>query len=92
VITEGVLLSQYAWVLRDKLRHADWGLTLWRPLVAALVMAAIVFALRDEVFLPLNLLIGAVTYLAGVVLLGAVGRPELDLLSGMRRRAEQTPG
>lgn len=99
VITEGVLLSQYAWVLRDKLRHADWGLTLWRPLAAALVMGAVVFALRavvfalrDELFLPLNLLLGAVTYLAGVVLLGAVGRAELDLLSGMRRRAGQTSG
>jgi O-antigen/teichoic acid export membrane protein len=85
VFTEAVLLSQYAWVLRDKLRVMDWNLALLRPAIAAVIMGAIVFWLRD-LYMPLNILLGASVYLALLFVLGVVGRPEFDLLQNLRRQ------
>ncbi|HQY94885.1 flippase [Caldilinea sp.] len=85
VFTEAVLLSQYAWVLRDKLRVMDWNLTLLRPALAALLMGGIVYWLRD-LYLPLDIMVGAVVYLALLFALGVVGRPEFDLLQNLRRQ------
>jgi O-antigen/teichoic acid export membrane protein len=91
VVTEAILLSQYAWVLREKLRRVNWSLTLWRPLLALLVMAGVVFVLRD-VFLPATILVGAVVYLLSLLLLGVVGRAEFNLLSGFRHQAGHSQG
>jgi O-antigen/teichoic acid export membrane protein len=91
VVTEAILLSQYAWLLRDKLRHVDWGLTLWRPLLALLVMAGVVFALRDF-FLPVTILAGAAVYLLLLLLLGVIGKAEFSLLTGFRHQAGHSQG
>jgi len=85
VVTEGVLLTQYAWVLRDKLSHVNWNLALLRPLAAAAVMGVVVFLLR-EFFLPLNILIGALVYGGLLLMLGVIGKPEFELVQGMRRQ------
>lgn len=85
VFTEAVLLSQYAWVLRDKLRHVDWNLALLRPLIAAIVMGIVVFVMR-AVYLPLDVLIGAVVYIGLLFVLGVIGKPEFELVQGMRRQ------
>lgn len=89
VLTEAVLLAQYGWVLRAKLRHFDWNLVLLRPLVALAVMAIVVAALRHA-FLPISIGIGALSYVALLLLLGVIGRPEFDLVSGLRRRVGET--
>ena len=86
VFTEAVLLSQYLWVLRDRLRLVNWNLTLARPVLAAAVMGGVVFLLRNELYLPINIALGAVTYMALLVALGVVGRPEFDLLQNIRRQ------
>jgi O-antigen/teichoic acid export membrane protein len=85
VLTEAVLLSQYAWVLRDRLRPLNWNLVLLRPLVAAAIMGVVVYLLRD-LFLPLNVLIGVLLYGVLLLALGGIGRSELDLMQGIRRQ------
>lgn len=89
VLTEAVLLVQYAWVLRAKLNRFDWNLVLLRPLVAVLLMGIVVALLHDAV-LPISIGIGAMVYIGALLLLGVIGKPEFDLLSGLRRRADQT--
>ena len=86
LLTEAILLLQYTWILRDKLRRMDWNLALLRPLVAALLMGAVVFWFRD-LFLPLNVVLGAVTYAAALIALRVLGRPEFNLLMGLRHEA-----
>ncbi len=85
VLTEAVLLSQYAWVLRDKLRHVDWNLALLRPLMAAAVMGVAVFILR-AIYLPLDVFIGALVYIGLLFALGVIGKPEFELVQGLRRQ------
>ncbi|MEJ5248117.1 flippase [Caldilinea sp.] len=85
VLTEAVLLSQYAWVLRARLRHVNWSYALWRPVLAAATMGVVVYLMR-ALYLPLDVLIGAVIYLGLLLALGVVGRPEFELVLGLRRR------
>jgi O-antigen/teichoic acid export membrane protein len=87
VLTEGVLVGQYAWLLRADLARIDWGMVLLRPLLAALLMGGLVIALR---VLPLlaNAALGALAYAALLVLLGVLGRDELRFVRGLRQRAE----
>ncbi|MCB0148208.1 MAG: hypothetical protein KDE01_11215, partial [Caldilineaceae bacterium] len=84
-------LSQYVWVLRDKLRQMHWGQTLGRPLLALLVMTLVVFLLRGF-FLPASIAAGAATYLAMLFALGVVGRAEIGLLAGFRQQAGHIQG
>lgn len=85
VVTEAILLAQYAWVLRDKLSHVNWNLALLRPLSAAIMMGVVVFLLR-EYFLPITILIGALVYGGLLLMLGVIGKPEFELVQGMRRQ------
>jgi len=85
VLTEAVLLSQYVWVLRDKLRHVNWNLALLRPLAAAIVMGVLVYLMR-AFYLPLDILAGALIYLGLLFALGVIGKPEFELVQGMRRQ------
>jgi O-antigen/teichoic acid export membrane protein len=86
VLTEAVLVGQYAWRLRTVLRGLRWDRTLVRPAIATLAMGASVYALRDA---PLfgTIAVGAAVYLALIVALGVVGRDELRFVRGLR-----TPG
>lgn len=84
VLTEAVLLSQYVWVLRQRLRHINWNLALLRPLLAAAVMGVVVHLLR-ALYLPLDILIGAALYIGLLFALGVIGKPEFELVQGMRR-------
>lgn len=86
LLTEAVLLLQYAWILRAKLRVMDWNLALLRPMVAALAMGFVVFWFRD-LYLPLDIALGAVTYFSALVALRVLGKPEFNLLMGLRHEA-----
>ncbi|HHY57688.1 MAG TPA: flippase [Chloroflexi bacterium] len=85
VVTEAILAAQYLWVLREKLSHINWSLALLRPLAAAAAMGVVVFLLRD-LYLPLDVLVGALVYGGLLLLFGVIGKPEFDLVQGMRRQ------
>jgi O-antigen/teichoic acid export membrane protein len=85
VITEVVLVGQYAWILRDVLRQLDWQAIILRPLTAALIMGGVLMISRD-LPLPLTVLLGGLTYGGLGLALGVLGKTELDLLRNMRQK------
>ena len=89
VLTEAVLVGQYAWMLRANLRGLPWSTILLRPIVAVFVMGALVVALRGLPLL-LNVAIGAAVYVALLLVFGVVGRDELVFMRGLRRRGESS--
>jgi O-antigen/teichoic acid export membrane protein len=88
VVTEAVLLGQYVWLQRARMRSLGWQAALVRPLAAALVMGGVVLAARG---LPLfiTIALGAVVYGACLLAFGALGRAELDFLRALRHRPVQ---
>ena len=85
VATEAVLVGQYLWLLRKTVRELDWSLALFRPLVAALVMGALVIAIREQAGL-LSILPAALLYITLILAFGVVGRDELAFLRAITRR------
>jgi len=83
VVTEAILVVQYAWYLRTLRADIPWGRTLVRPTVAALVTGALALALRD---LPVLATVAAVGVVYGVLLvaLGVIGREELSFVRGLQ--------
>jgi O-antigen/teichoic acid export membrane protein len=88
VLTEAVLVAQYVWTLRSLMRQINWSRALLRPLLAALLMGALVLALRPYVPLLANVAIGVVAYVVFTLGLGVLGRDELRFVSGLRSGAE----
>lgn len=85
VLTEAVLVSQYLWLLRDRLRALDWSRVLLRPLLAVALMGATVLLLRPYLPLLVNVPVGAAVYLAALLALGVVGREELQFVRTFRK-------
>jgi len=76
VLTEAVLVGQYAWMLRALLGQIAWQKALLRPLAAAVAMGGLVFLLRD-LPLPVSVAAGALAYGGLLLMLGVLGREEL---------------
>jgi O-antigen/teichoic acid export membrane protein len=85
VLTETVLVGQYVWLLRDRLRALDWSRTLLRPVLGAALMAAVVLILQPYLPLLVNVAVGGVVYLAALLALGVVGREELHFMRTFRK-------
>jgi O-antigen/teichoic acid export membrane protein len=83
VLTELILLGQYAWLLRRLLSQLDWTQIVLRPVLAAALMGALVLLLRD---LPLAVAAasGALAYGALLLLLGVLGRDEYQFVRSLR--------
>jgi O-antigen/teichoic acid export membrane protein len=84
VITEVVLVAQFAWILYPLMRKIDWGSALLRPLLASALMGVAVLVAHD---LPLGVLVGlgVVTYVSFLLALRAIGRNDLHFLLSLRR-------
>jgi O-antigen/teichoic acid export membrane protein len=89
VLTEAVLVGQYVWMQRAQMRRLDWGRVLLRPLLAALLMGGLALALRGLPLL-LNIALVGLAYGGLLLLLGVVGRDELQFVRGLRRGAESS--
>lgn len=94
VVTECVLVSQYLWLLRAQMRQIRWGHVLLRPLLAALLMGALVLVLHDQLPLLANVAVGVLAYASLLLVLGVIGRDELRFVRGLRQPAEavSSPG
>ena len=88
VLTEAVLVGQYVWTLRSLMRRIPWGRTLLRPLLAALLMGALVLFLRAYVPLLAIVAIGGVAYLLFSLALGVIGEDEIRFFRGLRAAPE----
>ena len=90
VLTEAVLVGQYVWLLRSTLRQMRWSVTLLRPLLAALLMLAVVLALRSQLSLPANVAIAAIVYGGCLIALRVIGPDEVRFVRSMRSSSEAT--
>jgi O-antigen/teichoic acid export membrane protein len=81
VVTELVLVSQYLWMLRDLLGQMRW-MALQRALAAVLVMALVVYLLRDLPVL-LSISLGGALYGGLLLALRVVGPDEAAFVRGM---------
>ena len=83
VFTEVVLVSQYIWQLRATLARIPWASVLVRPLLAAVAMGALTFALH-ELPLLLNVAISGLMYGGMLLLLGTIGKDEMRFVRSLR--------
>jgi O-antigen/teichoic acid export membrane protein len=87
VVTEAVLVGQYAWLLRGRLRALPLGQILVRPMLAAIGMGALVAWLPGDWVVWTRVLAGGVAYGALSVAMGLLTRSDLTFLRDMRRAA-----
>jgi O-antigen/teichoic acid export membrane protein len=85
VITEGILVCQYVWLLRDQLKGMDLGRVLLRPLLAVGFMAG-VLVLTDGLPWLIRAAIGGMVYAGALVAMRVLGPEELALVKSFRRR------
>lgn len=86
VVTEMVLVGQYAWLLRAQLRQMNWQPAL-RAVFSTVVMGALVLLLRQVSWLIVAPL-GALVYGGLLLALGVVGGEEWRFVMKLRRGAE----
>jgi O-antigen/teichoic acid export membrane protein len=89
VVTEVVLVCQYLWMLHDTMRLLNWKHILLRPLVAVAIMGVVVQLMRGLPLL-LNIALGGLAYAMLLVLLGIIGRDELQFIRQLRQPAESS--
>lgn len=88
VVTEFILVSQYLWMLRDTIRQLNWGTVLFRPLLATIIMGALVLVLRQYVPIFVNIPISGLIYAGLLMGLGVFGKDELRFIRGLRKAPE----
>jgi O-antigen/teichoic acid export membrane protein len=78
VVTEAILVAQYAIYLRPVLSQVPWGRVFVRPLLAALTMGCTSFVLRDlQVIVTMG--ISATVYGLLILVLGVIGRDDFRM-------------
>ena len=89
VATEAVLVGQYVWVIRKVIGTFNLWYSLLYPLLSALLMGGLVYALHGGFPLVVNVGIGALVYVVLLVLFRVIGKDEIAILRSLRVRAEK---
>ena len=79
VLTEAILVGVYLWQLRAEIRLLTIVSVLWRPGLAALLLLGTLQLVGPGHF-ALTIILGAITYLGILLLLGGLGAEELVIL------------
>ena len=82
ILSEVVLMVVFAWYLRQRMEGVNLLSLLWRPWAVTLVMVAVMLA-ASQVHLLLALLLGALIYPVGLLLLRVVGEDEKRALGAI---------
>jgi O-antigen/teichoic acid export membrane protein len=85
VVTEVVLVAQHSWTLRTMVSRFNLLETVGRPLLAAAVMGAVIWALNGVLPFLANVMVGVVVYGATAFLVGAAGGEDIDFFRKARR-------
>jgi O-antigen/teichoic acid export membrane protein len=88
VVTEAVLVAAGWWLTARHLGNLHLAAASWRPILAGVVMGAVLYPLRDVHgdAVVLVVLLGFAVYAAAVVLLRAMTREEIEFVRGALRR------
>ena len=87
VITEAVLMGQYASVIYGKV-HFNLKNSFVAPLIAAMLMGAVTLVLRDHVPFAITILLSACVYLPMLFVFQIIGQDEMHFLRSLRTRSE----
>jgi O-antigen/teichoic acid export membrane protein len=79
VLSEIALLIPFYYSIRKHLGSLPWMSMVWRPLVASVAMAAVMWLLRGIPW-PLLIPVGGAVYLIILALVGGFGQPDMDLV------------
>jgi O-antigen/teichoic acid export membrane protein len=82
VVTEAILVGQYLWITRSVLHLIDWDKSLVRPFLAAGLMGALIFLVRDQLALPMSILTGSAAYILLLFVLRLIRKDDLRLVMG----------
>ncbi len=77
VLTEVVLVGQYAYYLRNQLKGLNLFQNVVRPLFSALLMGVVVFSLHTRLNLIFNIIIGIAIYTIVAFVIGLIGQEEI---------------
>jgi len=89
VLTEAILVAQYLWMLRQELASVDRVSAFLKPALVAAFMGTVIWILRGW-HVVLVVVIAAVVYSVGIVLLGVVGGQEISFLRSVLDRRKAT--
>jgi len=82
IFSEIVLMIVFAYYLRQRMTGINWFGLMWRPWLVTLAMIAVML-LGNQVNLLLALLLGAIVYPAGLLLLRVIGQEERQILASI---------
>jgi O-antigen/teichoic acid export membrane protein len=91
ILSEIVLLAAFLWALRGHLGDLKLPSLVWRPVIAAAVMAPAVWALKDRPLVAIPA--GAFLYVVCFLAIGGITRPERDAVAAalLHRSVSATP-
>ena len=82
ILSELVLMAVFAFYLKQRMHGVKWLALMWRPWIVTLVMIGAMW-LGSQIHLVVALLIGALVYPAGLLLLRVVGDEERKVLAAI---------
>jgi O-antigen/teichoic acid export membrane protein len=82
ILSEIVLMAVFAFYLRQRMQNVNLLALMWRPWLVTVVMVGAMW-LGSQVHLALGLLLGALIYPAGLLLLRVVGAEERKVLANI---------
>jgi O-antigen/teichoic acid export membrane protein len=91
VFTEAIIVCQHIISLRTTIKGFHWIGILTRPIIATLLMAAIVNLINPYFHLALIIFGGAISYIFFLFIFGVIGRKELSFLLNLKRNKHDTP-
>jgi O-antigen/teichoic acid export membrane protein len=82
ILSEVVLLAVFAFYLKQRMHGVKWLSLMWRPWVVTVVMVGTMW-LGSQIHLVVALVVGALVYPAGLLLLRVVGDEERKVLAAI---------
>lgn len=79
ILSEWALLIPFYLLVRQHLCVVPWFDIVWRPTIAAAAMGGVLYLIGDVNFL-LTVLVGGITYLAVLALVGGLTQPDMPML------------
>ena len=82
ILSEVVLMAVFAFYIKQRMHGVKWLTLMWRPWIVAMVMVGTMW-LGSQIHLAVALVVGALVYPAGLILLRVVGDEERQVLAAI---------
>lgn len=86
LVSESIQGIFYFYFVRKKITQFKFLINLWQPLIASSIMGVVVYFLRDQ-FILIPVVVGAVTYILSLLVLGFIRKDDLRFFIGLMRKS-----